>query len=220
MQATHYVPDEVEPSQRGRREPTFFEYHADFVEEVLGEKRRLVTEALDEGQTVWQGLMANTKHKRWVWGIWAMELLWILFILMANAIEIWGTCPFQMRVSSACFYCYSQPFLAWSFVLVTFWCMDLVLSMLLVSRGFKFTFKRGVDDASAKEIPRRAVALFFALLVALGLILLAGGLILVMSGECGGYPRYQERSTLMMGTTLATLFGLPLLVVLGRVEVC
>jgi len=220
MQATHYVPDEVEPSQRGRREPTFFEYHADFVEEVLGEKRRLVAEALDESQTVWQGLMVHTKHKRWVWGIWAMELMWMLFMLMANTMEIWGTCPYQMRVSAACLYCYSRPFLAWSFILVTFWGMDLFLSMLLVSRGFQFTWSRGVDDASAKEIPRRAVALFFALLAVLGLTLLAGGLIMIMSSSCGSAPQYQERSSLMFFTTLATLVGLPLLVALGRMEIC
>lgn len=223
MQATHYVPDELEPAQRGKSEPTFMEYHADFAEEVLGEKRRLVAEAIGESQTLWQGLYANTKHKRWVLGVWAMELMWILFILMANSMEMWGMCPYDMHVSAACLYCYSGPFLAWGCILVTFWGMDLFLSVLLASRGFRCIRGRAAADAGGKDIPKRAVALFYAFLAVIAIILLAGVAVAALSASCNSkshaYYRH-PRSQLMLGTTISTLFVAPLLLLLGRVELC
>mmetsp|Transcript_102242 Transcript_102242/g.329664 ORF Transcript_102242/g.329664 Transcript_102242/m.329664 type:complete len:224 (+) Transcript_102242:142-813(+) len=220
MQATRYVADEVE-KERGLREPVTLQYHNDFAEDVLlGERQRLVREALEEGKSVWHGILAHTKGCRWVLGIWALEILWLLFVIMANSMEMWGSCPFEMGLAPVCQYCFSRSFLVWSSVLVILWAFHLFLSVLLASRGFSFRFRAmSLLDSEIAGVPRSASQLFLLLSALLVAWLVVGIVLLVLSDSClrgRTHHSVHGRSGLMFASSVASVVLLPLFLGLGR----
>mmetsp|Transcript_89497 Transcript_89497/g.191804 ORF Transcript_89497/g.191804 Transcript_89497/m.191804 type:complete len:223 (+) Transcript_89497:149-817(+) len=220
MQATRYVQDENE----GRKVPSdlaTLQLHNDFAQEVMGERKRLLADAENE-RSFWQGLAVNTRGRRWICGVWALEILWMLYVVLANSMEMWGSCPFQMGLSPVCQYCYTEAFLAWSCILIVVWLLQLYLSVLLISRGFDCKpSTSAMLDNEIKGIPRTASALFYALSGILLATLLGGVVVLCLSSTCqsgheDGFMVHQPRSSLMFGTTLASVVLVPALLFLGR----
>mmetsp|Transcript_21906 Transcript_21906/g.62182 ORF Transcript_21906/g.62182 Transcript_21906/m.62182 type:complete len:224 (-) Transcript_21906:72-743(-) len=222
MQATHYVPDHIEKAA-GKREPTSLQWHHDFAEDALmDEHSALLADAAEESKSIWNGLLAHTKGRRWMLGVWALEVLWILFVIMANSMEMWGSCPFEMGLAPVCRYCYSQPFLIWGSVLVILWSFHLYMTVLMASRGFCFRPRAsGFLDNEIRGIPRMATTVFLYLFGLILVWVIVGIVIAVMSNSCSRHSAFyhnHERSGLMFGTTVASLALVPLLTFFGRCQ--
>merc|ERR1719213_268773 len=87
------------------------------------------------GQGVLNGIMIYTRGSEWI------LFVWIMFVVMANSMEMWGSCPFEMGLTPVCKYCYSQSFVSWNFVMTAMWFLHLYLYVLLLSRGFQFRLR-------------------------------------------------------------------------------
>mmetsp|Transcript_52017 Transcript_52017/g.161425 ORF Transcript_52017/g.161425 Transcript_52017/m.161425 type:complete len:225 (-) Transcript_52017:130-804(-) len=223
MQATQYIPDHVEKAS-GQREPTSLQWHQDFAEEALADERsKLIVDAWDQGRSIWSGILAHTRNRRWILGVWALEVLWILFVVMADSTEMWGACPFEMGLSPVCRYCYSRPFLIWTAILVVLWAFHLFMAVLLASRGFCFKPRAsGFVDNEILGIPRMATAVFLYLLGLIFVWIIVGVIIALMSNSClagrSSFYHHHERSGLMFATTVASLVLAPVLLFLGRCQ--
>lgn len=225
MQATHYVPDEVE-RKHGHREEATFKAHTDFAEEVLGEKRKLTQpQVVQQGHTIFHDLLVFTSDKQWVFFVWALEIFWILFTITAIAMEMWGACAFELGSASYCSYCYSSSFLTFLGVLVALWVFNLYTYVLLLSRGFQLKFRflgLTVQRNVTKGIPSNAVVLFLCLSTAMFLWLIYGIVMLILSGSClrGGmiYGNRPGRSMLLFWTCILSIILTPVLFFFGRAE--
>mmetsp|Transcript_140074 Transcript_140074/g.390455 ORF Transcript_140074/g.390455 Transcript_140074/m.390455 type:complete len:225 (-) Transcript_140074:57-731(-) len=223
MQATQYIPDSREKAA-GQREPANLQWHNDFAEDVLmTERQRLVSEALMESKSIWNGLLAHTERRRWILGVWALEVLWILFVVMANSMEMWGSCPFEMGLAPVCHYCYSRPFLAWSTVLVLIWSLHLYMAVLMASRGFCFRPRAsGLIDNEIQGIPRSATSFFLYLFGVILIWDIVGIVTLVMSNSClhdrSSFYHHHDRSGLMFYSVLASVVLAPVLLFFGRCQ--
>uniref|UniRef100_A0A7S2DU42 Uncharacterized protein n=1 Tax=Alexandrium andersonii TaxID=327968 RepID=A0A7S2DU42_9DINO len=223
MQATHFAPGPIQKAS-GQREPSSLQWHNDFAEEVLVDERsKLISQAVEEGKSMWNGLLAHTKGRRWILGIWSLEVLWILFVVMANSMEMWGACPFEMGLAPVCQYCYSRPFLIWNSILVLLWAFHLYMAVLMASRGFCFRPRAsGYIDNEIRGIPKMATSVFLYLFGFIIVWLIAGIVIAVMSNSClrsnGNFYHHHDRSGLMFGTTVASLALVPVLFFLGRCQ--
>jgi len=223
MQATQYIPDHIQKAA-GQREPTTLQWHTDFAEEVtMDEHSKLLGQAADECKSMWRGLMAHTNGRRWIMVVWALEVLWILFVVMANSMELWGSCPFEFGLAPVCHYCYSRPFLIWNAILVVLWSFHVYMAVLMASRGFCFRPRAsGHVDNEIRGIPGMATNVFLYLF---GFILVwdvVGIVITVMSNSCvrenTGTLHHEDRSGLMLSTTVASLVLVPVLLFLGRCQ--
>lgn len=224
MQATQYIPDHTQKAA-GQREPTSLQWHSDFAEEILMDERsKLIAEAVEEGKSMWNGLLAHTRNRRWILAVWAVEVLWILFVVMANSMEMWGACPFEMGLAPVCQYCYSRPFLIWNSILVVLWGFHLYMCVLMASRGFCFRPKSsGYVDNEIRGIPRLAMSVFLYLFGLLIVWVIVGIVIAVMSNSClqtstSNFYHHHDRSGLMFSTTVASLVLVPILLFFGRCQ--
>lgn len=223
MQASHYVPDEIEGRHGLRASCSLPADHA-FAEEVLGEKKKLVPKAMEKGQTIWHDINSYTKDRQWIIAIWGIESLWLIFVTLMIAMEMWGSCPFEMGFTPVCKYCYSTTFLVWNGGLLALWFMNLYLYVLLISRGFSFKLRslgHTVGVNKAKGIPVNAIYMFIYLTIALFAWLAVGIVVIVMSNQClrdGRIFGHSGRSILMFTTTFIGLVACPVLMFLGRVN--
>lgn len=221
MQSSFYVPDEIE-ARHGMREPCTLDDHHEFAKEVLGEKEPILPKAIRESNSIWHGLLEHTAEFPAIYIVWGLELFWLLFIVMATSMEMWGSCPFEMGLAPVCQYCYSTVFLVWDVVLVVAWFFNLYLFVLLTSRGFQARFMalgRVTSENRPLGIPVNAMHLFSWLCFLLVVWLIVGVIILVKSNECVTGPKIyanRYRSTLMTTTTLLSAIFVPVLLLLGR----
>lgn len=221
MQTTHYKADENEAFRRAPHSDCTLEAHHDFADDVLGEKKPLQP-AARSSQGVMNGIMLYTRGVEWVVFVWFAELLWIMFIIMGNSMEMWGSCPFEMGLTPVCKYCYSGSFITWGSVLVVLWFLNLYLYVLLCSRGFQcrlrtlgFVFR----DNEAGGIPTTAIKLFLGLSGALVFWIIAGAFLLFLSNSCQYSSQiylHHQRSPIMFNTAFATVMGLPFMLFFGR----
>lgn len=219
MQSTYYVPDEIE-QQRGLREANTLQAHSDFAEEALSERTRLVQTV--KRQPVWHDLLAQAERQTWRWAVWSVEVMLMLFVVMAFSMEMWGSCPFEMGLEPVCQYCYSKTFLVWNLGLVVLWFFNLYMFLLLVSRGFVLRFTdlgSAFSENTAKGVPEGAVSTYLYLTVATLAWVVGGCFVLILSGSCDSQQGSQnERSELMFATTLLNVIAVPILLLLGRLD--
>lgn len=221
MQSTQYVSDEIQQQHfgRGQREVNSLEAHTRFAEEALGESTRLV--GTGKRQPVWHDLLQQAERHSWRWFVWALEVMVLLFVVLAFTMEVWGACPFEMGLQPVCQYCYSRTFLAWNLVHVTFWFYNLYMFLLLVSRGFVI---RVSDLASvfveneAKGVPLGAVSTYLYLTAILLFWEVIGVFVLVLSGSCDSSGTTEGRSELMFYTTMISIVCAPILLLGGRLD--
>lgn len=224
MQATIYRPDDVEGRRRTVRDPSTLSDDLHFAQVALGEKAPLVDEAGREAVEVWSNLLRYTRTKPWVTFVWSLEILVLLFVLMAVCMEAYGSCPYEMGLAPVCKYCYSTQFLVWNSVLVLLWFLDLYLFALLVSRGFTLTMRKLGNvfvENEARGIPSSAIATFMYLTAGVATWLVLGLFMLIVSGPaCAGGPIFAMsspgRSGLMVSTTTFSLVATPILFFQGR----
>lgn len=225
MQATRYVPDEIEQC-KSQREPSSFKADMDFASEVLGEKRGLTQpQVMAQGQTIFHDLLVFTSDRSWIFLVWALEIFWLLFVTTACAMEMWGACAFELGSAFFCTYCYSSEFLTFLGVLVVLWTFNMYTYVLLLSRGFQLKLRflgLTVQRNKDKGIPGTALYLFMFLSTAMFLWLLVGLVMLFTSSTClrSGmiYGNRPGRSQLMFYTTIATLIIMPTLFFMGRCD--
>lgn len=225
MQATHYIADEIERRHGPRDEPSL-RAHTQFAEEVLGENQNLTQpQAFHKGHTIFHDLLVFTSDRPWVFVVWALEIFWLLFVVTACTMEMWGSCSFEMGQTSYCSYCYSSPFLVFLFGLVTIWFFNLYTYVLLLSRGFQLRLRYlglAVQRNEEKGIPAAALYLFMVLSTVM-FVWLIGGLVMLISSETcrrGGvlYGNRPGRSFLLFATVLVSIIITPLLFFAGRCE--
>jgi len=224
MQTSRYVPDENE-GRKGERQASNLEDDYHFAEEVIGERRRIIATAEEKALGVVDGVRMNTKGDRWILlVIWAIELLWIMFVVIAVLVELWGSCPIITGLPPTCRYCYSGSFLIWNTVNVVIWIYHLYLSVLLVSRGFVFRLTAPglvYVENEAKGVPKDAIFAFLILSLLLFIWLIIGVFILMSSSSCShGFHifAFHNRSDLMLWTTSLSVILVPILIVLGRCD--
>jgi len=225
MQATHYVPDEIE-RRHGHREVPTLKSHTDFAEEVLGEKRQLTQpQAFQQGHTMFHDLLVFTSDRPWIFLVWALEIFWLLFVVTACTMEMWGACAFELGTASYCTYCYSSQFLTFLWVLVGLQAFNLYTYVLLLSRGFQLKLRYlglTVQRNKDKGIPGNAVYLFMFLSTVMLIWLLLGIISLICSHSClrSGmiYGNRPGRSQLLYGTAIASIILTPILFFAGRCE--
>jgi len=225
MQATHYVPDEIE-RKKGHREECTLKAHTAFAEEVLGEKRQLSQpQVFQQGHTMFHDLLVFTSDRPWIFLVWSIEIFWLLFIVTSCTMEMWGACAFELGTASYCTYCYSSQFLTFLWGLVLLWSFNLYMYILLMSRGFQLKLRYlglTVQKNKDKGIPANAVYLFLFLSTLMFLWLVMGLISLICSHEClrsgivhGNRP---GRSPLLFWACLLSLFFTPVLWFIGRCE--
>jgi hypothetical protein len=225
MQATHYIPDEIE-RRHGHREEPSLKRHTEFAEEVLGEKRQLTQpQAFHQAHTIFHDLLVFTSDRPWIFLIWSLEIFWLLFVVTACTMEMWGACAFELGQTSYCSYCYSSQFLTFLFVLVGLWFFNLYTYVLLLSRGFQLKLRflgLTVEWNKDRGIPTNAIYLFMCLSTIMFLWTLVGIVLLVFSQTClrsgmifGNRP---GRSMLLYGTMVASIILMPILFFAGRCE--
>jgi len=236
MQSTFYNASEIE-GQHGLREASTLQAHNAFAEEVLSEKHTLLPgsrrglgqqigpayqSTAQAGGSVWHGVMVHTEKTQWFYMSWGCEVFWILFVIMATTMEMWGSCPFEMGLAPVCTYCYSTPFVAWTGALVVLWLLHLYLFVLLVSRGFRLRLRdlgQSVSENVAKGVPENAIYLFGYLSAALSSWLFVGILVVLWSNSCtrgGQVFQNRERSQLMLWTAILNVCVAPVLIFFGR----
>lgn len=224
MQSTFYVPEEIEEQTNGKlRENPSLESHTIFAEEALGERHPLVgPQRVKLHDSLWHGLLVHTREYTRIYLIWAFEILWLLFLSMVMTTEMWGSCPFELGLAPACVYCYSLPFVLWSFVLTIVWFLNLYLFVLLVSRGFSITvakFGRCVKDNKDRGIPKNALLTFWYMNIFLVCVEIAGIAILALSSQCnsvGSAYEGRSRSPMMFWSVVCSVVCVPILYGLGR----
>lgn len=221
MQTSLYKTNEAVYRQEWRAQPISLEEDYSFADEVLGEKQRLSPDDNPEKVwSFWHGLLHGLADRQWVFAVWIIEALWIVFAVMANSMEMWGSCPAEMGIVPVCRYCYSGAFLAWNSVLVVLWILHLYLSVLLVSRGFRIPTTRILDFFyENKGVPVNALYAFLFFTGCLALWMLVGISILIGSNTCARDPHiyvHHDRSGLMFWTTLISVFLAPATISVGR----
>lgn len=231
MQSTIYIPDEVEGPSHGLKVPRGFgrapsrlEDDTTFAEIAIGEKQALLgpQTAAEQGKTIAHNLVFFTKDRKWLYGVWGLEVLWHAFMVMAIAVELWGSCPFQSGFAPVCRYCYSEGFLLWLGVTVLLWGLNLFTYVLLVSRGFSFrlrTLGNSIHYNKTRGVPPQAMYFYLCISFMLATWLFVGLFIIIGSNRClagGRFLSTQDRSSLMFFTTLVTLLVAPVLLLLGR----
>mmetsp|Transcript_73147 Transcript_73147/g.206874 ORF Transcript_73147/g.206874 Transcript_73147/m.206874 type:complete len:203 (-) Transcript_73147:99-707(-) len=193
--------------------------------ETTGEAQRLVPQV---PPSVWQGILHFTQYRRRVPAVWALECVWMLFIVMANSLELWGSCAYEKGWAPMCRYCFTEIFLAWSAVLVWFWIQHLFLSILLVSRGFSAK----ISDVGSMSTMAKAnkgipvVAMYFFLILSAVMLfwVALGVLVLGLSCACPDGRTFERTSTtnprsgLMVATTVVSVVITPVLLYVGRLE--
>jgi len=225
MQATHYIPDEIE-RKHGLREASTLKGDQDFAAEVLGEKSYLSQpQAMQQGHTIFHDLLVFTSDRQWIFLVWALEIFWLLFVITACTMEMWGACAFELGASSYCTYCYSSQFLTFLGVLAALWMFNLYSYVLLLSRGFQLKLRflgLTVQNNKNKGIPGNACYLFMYLSTAMLVWLLYGIVMMILSHSClrSGmiYGNRPGRSSLLFWTCAASLILTPLLFFMGRCE--
>jgi hypothetical protein len=226
MQAADFASDEFGTKRMRPTGTDIPDDHTRLVEEALGEQRRLVWQAENDVKSVWHGVIAHTRDRHGMLIIWTVEVMWLFFVVMANSIEIWGSCPLNAGMASVCWYCYDRLFLAWSCVFVIIWGLNLYTYVLLLSKGFSFRF-RGIQRTVAenKGLSTFGISFFVYLSVILFFWAAAGIVILACStGACnrgnGIYTDHAEhhRSRLMFNTVLISVIATPILLILGRFD--
>lgn len=222
MQATHYVPDEIE-RKHGHREECTLEAHHDFAAEVLGEKMRLTQpQVVQQGHTIFHDLLTFTADRPHFFLTWSLEFFFMIFVLMVSSMEMWGACGFDFGLSAQCRYCYSTPFLVFCFGLVVLVGFNLYTFVLLVTRGFHLNLRTlGLSVARNKGIPPNAIYFFFGLTIALLLWLVGGILVLIASNECtygGKVQNRPGRSGLLFAAALLGVVLTPFLLFFGRCD--
>mmetsp|Transcript_31927 Transcript_31927/g.56328 ORF Transcript_31927/g.56328 Transcript_31927/m.56328 type:complete len:238 (-) Transcript_31927:96-809(-) len=225
MQATHYVPDEID-QVHGRREECSLKADNDFAAEVLGEKQKLMPQELkQQARSVVHDLFVYISDRQWIFIVWSLEVFWIAFIVTSCSMEMWGSCPFEMGMAPVCQYCMSTTFLTWLWALVVLWTFTLYTYVLLTSRGFSFKLRYlglTVVQNNMKGIPAKAIYLFLFLSSTYILWLILGIVILLRSENCtfGGvlYGNRPGRSVLMFWTTLLSVLIAPVLLFFGRCD--
>lgn len=230
MQSTFYNSSEIE-GQHGLREQVTLQAHSAFAEDVMSEKHTLLPGnrresvsrgAAHSGGSVWHGVMAHTEKTQHFYMAWGCEVFWILFVIMATTMEMWGSCPFEMGLAPVCTYCYSTPFVAWTAVLLVSWLLHLYLFVLLVSRGFRLSMRRlgqTIEDNTAKGVPENAIYLFGYLSLLLCAWFVAGVMVVIWSNNCtrgGTVFANSERSQLMLWTAILNVCVAPILIFFGR----
>jgi len=226
MQATHYVPDEIE-RRHGIRDTCTLKSHHDFAAEVLGEKQTLSqTQMVQQGANMFHDLLVFTSDRPWIFFVWSIEIFWMIFIATACTMEMWGACSFELGATSYCTYCYSGQLLTFLGVLAVLWIFNLYTYVLLLSRGFQMQLRflgLTVQKNAEKGIPRMACYLFMFLSTLMFVWLIGGVITLIMSNSClrsglGPERAQPGRSQLMFWTCVATLVLTPLLCFMGRCE--
>lgn len=225
MQATHYVPDEIR-KEHGFYEASTLRGDYDFAAEVLGEKQQLSQpQAIQQGHTIFHDLLVFTSDRQWIFLVWALEIFWLLFVVTACTMEMWGACAFELGASSYCTYCYSSQFLTFLGVLVGLWVFNLYSYVLLLSRGFQLRLRflgLTVQNNKNKGIPANACYLFTFLSSAMFLWLIYGITSLIFSHSClrSGmiYGNRPGRSALLFWTCLLSVIFTPILFFMGRCE--
>jgi len=225
MQATHYIPDEI-MGGHGQREPSSLKADMDFAAEVIGEKRQLSQpQAMQQGHTIFHDLLVFTSDRQWIFLVWGLEVFWLLFVVTACTMEMWGACAFELGASTYCTYCYSTQFLTFLWVLVGLWTFNLYTYILLLSRGFQLKLRflgLTVQRNKDKGIPANACYLFMCLSTAMFVWLLYGVVQMILSTSClrSGmiYGNRPGRSALIFWTCLMTLIFTPIFLFAGRCE--
>lgn len=188
----------------------------------MGEKDFLVQEARP---SIWHNLLMYQKDRYWMFAIWALEVFWLLFVVMANVMELWGSCPWELGLAPVCQYCFSTRFLAWNGIYVTLAFLNLYVYILLRSRGFQLygrTVAYVYDYNTSKGIPDNAISFFLLLTGGIFIMMLVGIVFLVQSNGCATDRNIYEfrinrnRSELMFWTTAVSLILAPLTFMLGR----
>jgi len=224
MQAT-FIKRDDNIVRRGREKSTL---EGDYLlaEQVLGEKTLLSDET--HGDRVMMNLLRNLRDSHGTCFVWSVELIVMLFVIMAMVMELWGACAFEMDVAPVCKYCYTEIFVLWSAVFVALWFLNLCVYVLLVSRGFSLGphfISHIYMEAEAKGIPPSPISLFFCLTGGIVAWLVVGLVIVISSNSCATRGMIFSmsspgRSELMFGTTIIALAATPLLLVLGRPYIC
>jgi hypothetical protein len=228
MQATHYIPDEIE-GKHGHRETPSLRYHTQFAEEAVGERRQLTQpQVFQQGHTHFHDLLVFTSDRPWVFVMWALEVFWLLYVMTACAMEMWGACSFDLGTASYCTYCYSNEFLTFLIVLIVLWTFNLYTYALLASRGFQLKLRYlGLTAArnSEKGIPKNPVHLFLTLSLAMMMWLVVGVIFLIGSESCHGggnaknsWGNRPGRSNLLFWTMVGSIIFTPILLFLGRCD--
>mmetsp|Transcript_116958 Transcript_116958/g.183969 ORF Transcript_116958/g.183969 Transcript_116958/m.183969 type:complete len:239 (-) Transcript_116958:15-731(-) len=228
MQATHYIPDEIERA-KGHREECSMKSHYDFAEEALGEKRKLTQpQVVQQGHTMFHDLLVFTSDRQWIFLVWAFEIFWLLFVITVASMEVWGSCAFDITLfqqHTFCNYCYSNAFLLFIGVLVLLWAFNLYTYVLLLTRGFQLKLRflgLTVESNTEKGIPSNAILLFLTLSALQFIWVLIGIVILFNSGDClrDGmvYGNKPGRSVLLMVTCILSIILAPTFFYLGRCD--
>lgn len=222
MQATHYVPDEIEQAH-GRKEESSLKADNDFAAEVLGEKQKLLP--TDTKQSLIHDVFVGTSERQWIFIVWSLEVFWMCLIVTSCCMEMWGSCPFEIGLTPVCQYCMSGTFLTWLWCLVALWAFSLYTYVLLTARGFQFKLRYlglTAEANSMKGIPANAVYLFLFLCSAFMIWLVAGIFILIGSNSCSNgsalYGNRPGRSVLMFWIALLSLLLAPVLLFFGRCD--
>lgn len=225
MQATHFVPDEVH-GIKGWRPPSSIRADQQFAEDVLAEKQWLLGEPVEETESIWHGVLHYTRKQSWVLVVWATEVFCLLFIFSVAGMEFWSSCPSEVGWiwgwAPVCQHCYSATFMVWDGVLIVMWFVHLLLTILLVSRGFSYQMRGQAQvDLKVNGIPEAAARLFFSLLIGLFLWLLIGVVLLITSNACVESKAAftgNQRSHKLYSTTLTAVVGAPFLLFYGRLR--
>mmetsp|Transcript_71305 Transcript_71305/g.133374 ORF Transcript_71305/g.133374 Transcript_71305/m.133374 type:complete len:243 (-) Transcript_71305:64-792(-) len=221
MQSTKAILNEIQGQKLPRTSSNACAMPTDyaFAELAVGEKQQLLPKVVDTSYGVWRSILDNTQDWRWVFGAWTVEVVWMLFVAMLAAVELWSHCPFEFG-ALACTHCFSGDFLTWQAVVLVLWVLNLYTFILLVSRGFHMSLKRiGSVLQDNKGVPAVAILLLLTLTGLLFLTFLIGLGMVYHSRLCEfGDALYEhpQRSPLMFWSTLLTTFVAPLLILTGR----
>jgi len=221
MQATIYIPDEVE-GRKGYRERCTLQEHDAFVARVLGEEGPLLPKVIERTHTICHSLLENSRQFKSVFLLWSVEVFWWFFAGLAVAIEMWSDCPFELGVTPVCSHCYSNVFVVWNIVFILAWFSNLYLFTLLVSQGFTVRWRslgRCASENAVLGIPTTASRVFLSLLGFLYVWIFVGVCALALSSECSCYVaacNTMGRSSLMYTTTFVGVLLACVLLPLGR----
>jgi len=91
-------------------------------------------------QVVVPNLLYHTKTNKAVQYFWAVEILWMILIVVAVVLELTHRCQFTYAMLPVCQRCYSTVFILWFLGFNLVWSFQLYLYLLLKSRGFKFSW--------------------------------------------------------------------------------
>eukprot|EP00929_Paragymnodinium_shiwhaense_P062488 TRINITY_DN31196_c0_g1_i1.p1 TRINITY_DN31196_c0_g1~~TRINITY_DN31196_c0_g1_i1.p1 ORF type:complete len:234 (+),score=39.49 TRINITY_DN31196_c0_g1_i1:87-788(+) len=202
-------------------------HHTRFAEQVLGAPR--LPDKL-KGEQFWENLVRETRGRMCsTWFGWCLETLAIVIVVMAMAMELYGSCPVEMGLLPTCRYCYSEQFLWWHGVFVSLWFFDLYFFVLLVSKGFAMRTERGIwVDNEDRGIARNTITSFLVLTAMIAVVWLVG-IFLYFEGGMDCRPGFQSmrpmwaqenvgRSSLMVNSLFYSLVLGPFVILLGRMH--